>query len=339
MLVSYGLQTVCSCRAQFCAAADVRQFCSIINTQPLLAGFVDGSDPWPSSPLTFLVPTDSAYRADENQVSASVRKDNPLVEDILIQLFLGSAGIPTPVPMASNKSGTKFTTFKDGAYVTYIKVGSKAQVYITAIPNVKADILRTSTTLGGNLTLVVHTPGLEQPDSRWRFQKGLDYFGCSIFASLLRRYPTQLYLGLSGQVVWDAKTRYPLLLAPTDRAIRNAMLNPKLKVVFKHGGQPLLDLLRYHLLPGATGKEVAGGDTTSNALEDIFTGAWGGSSRMTKDTALSGKKVTFMVTGASKIVVLASSDRPGTRPSPIVKSRAFTAPGAQVIAIDRFLLP
>ena len=330
--------------AQFCAAADVRTYCKLINEQPILAQYYNGSQEWfYPTPLTAFVPTDSAYRAAvENQVSASVRKDNPLLEAVHVEIYLSSI-IRTPVPM---RSGTVYQSEKEGPYgrFTYVKVGSKAGAYRTAAPKLKGDIIRTSTILEGNMTLVVHDPMPQLPDFWYGFQKGLQHFGCSLFDGFLRRYPTQLYKPLSGQVVWDTETRYPLLLAPTDQAIRTAMmLNPKMKFIFKKGGQQLLDILRYHLLPGVAGIDSDTGATT-NALDDIFSAIMNPPGSFTKRTALSGKNVTFMATartGASGVSlgVLASSDKPGIRPSPIVRSRAFTAPTAQVIVIDRFLLP
>jgi hypothetical protein len=200
--------------------------------------------------------------------------------------------------------------------------------------------LYTSTLLNGNITYLVIGDQLLNVASSWyNFQRGLQHFGCSLFASYLRLYPRELFNGLLGQVVWDPRIRYPVLLAPTDQAIKAALKDPKVKAIFAKRGA-LLDLLSYHVLP-----QAAGANVNPDALSQIFNaeGAFAGLSEsetgmVTKDTLLTSKKVTFKRQGDT-LGVLASSDKPGAKVSPINAKRAFTAPAVQVIVINRLLLP
>jgi hypothetical protein len=114
--------------AQFCAKPDVKVYCSRISGMPELAQYFDGSQPWPfNEPATFLVPTDAAWRAAENQVSSDVRKMSPLLQQLQQTLFF-STGIYTPTPMANNRSATVFQTWLDGddGQITYLKTGSRS---------------------------------------------------------------------------------------------------------------------------------------------------------------------------------------------------------------------
>jgi hypothetical protein len=312
-----------------------------MSQQPEIFQYLNGSQPWPfGEPVTMLVPTDAPFRAAENQLSSDVRKGSPLLKQMQLSFFMGSA-IYTPKPMASNRSGTVFQAWLDGngGAVTYLKTGAQSWVQRTAAPSIKGSILRTNTLLGGNLTYLPVGQHLELPHYWYSVQKGLQHFGCSMFASYLRLYPNELFNGLSGQTLWVPKIRYPVLLAPTDQAIRNALKDPKVKAIFAKRSA-LLDLLNYHVLPQARGTDV-----TPDALGDIFKGegAFADLSNLdigmvSKGTLLVNKKVTFKWQG-EKLGVLASSDKPGAIVSPLDLKRAFTAPAVQVIVINKLLLP